>query len=91
MKQLTPVQSEIHRDNMSTEKVCKIFNEAFGKPFLPAGFVEAKVVFKLHDKPYINLRIGSRDVSFTLDGEWFGQGTDLVSKWSDLVNSLAGT
>lgn len=32
---------------MSAEKVCEIINKAFGKPFMPAGFVEAKVAFTL--------------------------------------------
>lgn len=60
-------------------KVCDIINKAFDYPFMPEGFVHAK------PSPYpngIRLQIGSRDLSFTLDGEWMGQGTKLPEEWT---------
>lgn len=62
---------------MSAEKVCKIINEGFGKPFMPADFVEAKIAFDLWNKPYINLRIGAKDylVDFTNHSTSFVKST----------------
>lgn len=56
----------------NTDKFCEIINKAFAYPFMPEEFVHAE------PSPYpngIRLQIGSRDVSFTLDGEWMGQDT----------------
>lgn len=61
------------------EWIVNIINEAFAYPFMPKGFVRAK------PSPYpngIQLRIGSRDVSFTLDGGFMGQGTKSSEEWS---------
>lgn len=66
----------------TSQKIAKIINEAFAPPFSPKGLVKARAIDEL---PIINLRIGARDVTFTLDGEWFGQGTRLESNWSDLA------
>lgn len=62
----------------TADKLCDIINKAFGHPFMPKGFVHAK------PSPYpngIRLQIGSRDLSFTIDGERMGQGTKLPEEW----------
>lgn len=65
------------------EKFCDIINKAFEYPFMPKGFVHVS------PSPYpngIRFQIGSRDVSFTLDGEWMGQGTKLPEEWTITKN-----
>lgn len=64
-----------------TSRICNIINEAFSVPVMPDGFVKATDASEVYDKPTIALRIGARNVTFALDGEWMGQGTDLASEW----------
>lgn len=71
------------------QAICKIINEAFSEPFMPEGFVEAKAGVDGYGKPKINLRIGARDMSFTLNGKLIGTGTHLASEWFEKVNNLA--
>ena len=63
------------------ERICELMNSAFACPFMPEGFVSANARIGKDDKPYISLHIGARDLSFNMDGDFLGQGTDLTSKW----------
>lgn len=59
---------------MKVEKLVEEINENFGTPFLPDGFVEARIN---HQGDFV-LRIGTRDVQLESDGKWVGSGTDLT-------------
>ncbi len=72
--------------NHDVDEFCEIINKAFAYPFMPKEFVQVS------PSPYpngIRLQIGSRDLSFTLDGEFMGQGTNLPEEWTITQNKSA--
>ncbi len=52
-------------------------NNCFTTPFMPLGFVEARVT----DDDGFVLRIGARDLQVWQDGSFLGQGTNLKVEW----------
>jgi hypothetical protein len=63
---------------ITLERLKKIFDEVFDHPFLPKGFVEAKLVTPLENgTKVLNIRIGDRDISFDEKGLSTGQGTNV--------------
>ena len=66
------------------KEIVAAINSSFGSPFLPEGYVEARVLDSPTAGSILNLRIGDRDVDFTLRGNSCGAGTFVVSgrKWS---------
>jgi hypothetical protein len=81
---------------VTLEKIKKLF-EAFDHPFLPNGFVEARIVHNDGCDPIMNIRIGDRDLSFTEDGTFMDQGTNVgdavewtVRKGKTICNGCLG-
>ena len=69
---------------MPLERLAGQINQCFGEPFLPKGFVSARV----NDQGDFILRVGARDVQVRNDGSWVGQGTDLTRRF-DIVEHNA--
>ena len=57
---------------MGYKKLAQEINECFGEPFLPEGFVKAKVF-----KGILFLSIGDRDGEFDNDGIRVGSGSNV--------------
>lgn len=58
---------------MDLKKLAKILNQKFGSPFLPPGFVNAKVT----GRETLRFQIGHRDVELDKELEPVGSGTDM--------------
>lgn len=56
---------------MDLKKLAEEINECYGEPFLPAGFVRARVT----DRGTLWLNIGDRDGEFNEDGIREGSGS----------------
>ena len=53
------------------------FTTRFTTPFLPEGFVEAKIITPDKGNSYVNIRIGDRDIDVEADGKISGSGTNV--------------
>ena len=62
---------------MDLKKFAREINSTFSEPFLPAGFVKARVVGENGD--ILNLRIGDREVDLDESGKMIGAGTNVGS------------
>ena len=64
---------------MRARELAAEINRAFGEPFLPKGFVRAKVM--PGKPPWLNIKIGDRDVDFEIKGstivKFSGSGTNV--------------
>ncbi len=69
---------------MLLKKVADEINRCFKDPFLPNGFVSARI----NDRGDFVLQIGTRDMQLRDDGSFVGAGTDLTRHF-DIVEHEA--
>ena len=77
---------------MRARELAAEINRAFGAPFLPKGFVRAKII---SGKPlWLKIKIGDRDVTFEVKGstivKFSGSGTNVDEgrNWAILGKTL---
>ena len=58
------------------ETMAKEIESEFGPPFLPEGFVQAKILI-YPDETILKIRIGDRDIDFDSLGKDVGSGMNL--------------
>ena len=71
VERLVKARSEAKKEML--QELAGEINECYGKPFLPEGFVKARIT----DYGTLWLDIGDRNGEFNTDGERVGSGTNL--------------